>query len=71
MSGAVCVYQCRDCGRVATGPANKGEPEGWGYDDDEAQYVCPDHAAGFRDEDFCEDCGGRFILGSHTCFGSK
>lgn len=38
------------------------------YDGDDGWcYECPIHG---YDPQRCEDCGGRFILGSHYCFGS-
>jgi ferredoxin len=41
----VCVYRCMDCGRVATGDVKESEPEGWDYDDDACEFVCPEHAS--------------------------
>lgn len=40
-----CVYRCMNCGRTAFRDAKLPEPDGWDYDDDEAEYVCPEHAA--------------------------
>lgn len=39
-----CVYQCRDCGRAAFGDVKSSEPPGWDYDDDECEWLCPEHA---------------------------
>ena len=37
-------YQCRECSTTATGPVNASEPPGWGYDWDECEWLCPEHA---------------------------
>lgn len=44
MNDVFCFYQCYRCGRTATGDVNAAEPEGWDYDMDECDWLCPDHA---------------------------
>lgn len=48
------IYDCERCGR-------KDVPK---------DEMATDHSCRSCLDDDCEDCGGRFVRGSHYCFGS-
>jgi hypothetical protein len=41
----------QECGLVALGDVKSSEPPGWDYDDEECEWLCPDHAPK------CPTCG--------------